>query len=67
MPRYSIEKVERTIKQLHVAAYSKMRHRNATGGILYSKAYSCVGYGDATHSFRANINNLLRYLNVRNI
>jgi len=26
-----------------------------------------VGYGDATHSFRANINNLLRYLNVRNI
>jgi len=28
---------------------------------------TCVGYGDATHSFRANINNLLRYLNVRNI
>ena len=29
--------------------------------------FAIVGYGDATHSFRANINNLLRYLNVRNI
>ena len=33
----------------------------------HSRAQGSVGYGDATHSFRANINNLVRYLNVRNI
>jgi len=31
------------------------------------RAQGSVGYGDPTHSIRANINNLVRYLNVRNI
>jgi len=34
---------------------------------VYVVQINIVGYGDPTHSIRDNINNLLRYLNVRNI
>jgi len=35
--------------------------------LVFGLIDASVGYADATLSFRANINNLLRYLNVRNI
>ena len=43
-------------------------YRKKNGNVCFRcTVKTCVGYGHATHSFRANINNLLRYLNVRNI